>query len=636
MCGIVGYINKNGRPAELQLTNEMTKALSHRGPHGEGVHIFKNVAIGHRRLAIIDLETGTQPMSNEDDTIWITYNGELYNYRELRTILINKGHRFKTNSDTEVIIHAYEEYGKTCVEYFQGMFAFVILDMNRSELFIARDHIGIKPLAFLNDNNYFAFSSELQAFHLLPEFKSELNINAIDEYMLLHYIPPPHTIYQDTYKLPPAHRMAVDLNGNIKYYESYWDLSFAADNKKNEEEWLEELDHLLRDSIKKHLIADVPVGAFLSGGIDSTIIVKYMSELQGTNIPKTFSIGFDDELYSEVQYSDMVRIKYNTEHYSEIVSHDMVDILPKLIQHYGEPFGDDSCIPTYYLSNIASRKVNVVLSGDGGDEFFGGYIAYERWINLTKGEFSKYYKNYPLWKKMVYPIFHHIFTSRYPHKYYVRYDLSTDNWIKHVQSTDIFWRNKLWKDDFKQNIQDVPEIFRNLSKYLVDLTPVQMAQYMDIKTTLPAVLLPKVDIASMMNGLEVRTPLTNKEVAEFICKIPDKYKMYGNNRGNYTGKYLLKKLLRKDFSDDFIFRRKMGFTPPTRTWFGENGKKRNFIREQLLDSNSNILDFFHRDSVLKLFHKNKLKELWLLLVLEIWLENVHKPNKDSKKSSGVS
>jgi asparagine synthase (glutamine-hydrolysing) len=628
MCGIVGYINKNNTPADAGIIEKMTDSLAHRGPHDHGSYLWRNVAIGHRRLAIIDLEAGKQPMSNEDGTVWITYNGELYNYRELRKLLQDKGHLFKTHSDTEVIVHGYEEWGKNAVEYFRGMFAFAIVDLKKNEIFLARDHIGIKPLVYYNTRESFAFSSELQAFHAFPGFDPAINMVALDNYLQLHYIPPPITIYKDAYKLPPAHRMAVGFNGEIKYMESYWDINFDPDYSRKDDEWLEELDHILRESIEKHLIADVPVGAFLSGGIDSTVIVKYMTELMGEKVPKTFSIGFDEDRYSELPYSNIASKKYRTEHYTEIVSHHSIDILPKLVKHYGEPFGDDSCIPTYYLSRFASEQVAVVLSGDGGDEFFSGYIAYNRWLSLTQGEFPRFYQNFPLWKKIIYPMIHHLNTSRYPSKYYVKYRKSLDAWMNHVQTMDAVWRNKLWKTDYKMNNDNIPELFRRLSGNVDSLPPVHMAQYLDIKTALPSALLPKVDIASMMHGLEVRTPLTDINVAEFAARIPPDVNLKKTGRDSYTGKYLLKKLLDNDFNQEFIHRRKMGFTPPTLTWLAVNGNKRNVVQERLLDSNAAIAEFFDQDTVRELFKQNKIKALWLLLVLEYWLQDVHIANKE--------
>lgn len=627
MCGIVGYIDKKGQAADRSIIDAMTSTLSHRGPHGNGIYTFRNVSIGHRRLAIIDLDTGTQPMSNEDDTIWITYNGELYNYKELRTILKQKGHTFKTHSDTEVIIHAYEEWGKRAVEYFRGMFAFGIIDTRNFEIFLARDHIGIKPLVYVSNSETFAFSSELQAFYALPAFNARLNINALDQYLTLRYIPAPLTVYRDTYKLPPAHRMAVSFDGEIKYIENYWDIRFTPDTLKTEDDWLEELDQRLRDSVKKHLIADVPVGALLSGGIDSTLIVKYMTELQGENSVQTFSIGFPEDQYSELPYTEIVNGTYKTDQYSKIISPDSIDILPALVKHYGEPFGDDSCIPTYYLSQFASEYVTVVLSGDGGDELFCGYTMYEKWLDLIEGRFLERYNKYPWWKKIAYIVLHHTYSSRYPYKYYEGYDPTVELWIEQMQNIDARWKKKLWKNEFHRSIDGIPDTFKQATEHIDSLSPVHMAQYLDMKTLLPSRLLPKVDIVSMMNGLEVRTPFADKELLEFACTIPDTVNLKRNDGNTYTGKYLLKKLLSNDFKNNFIYRNKTGFNIPIYEWFSVNGNKRRVFEEYLLRADSHISEYFRRDAISALFKHNKIRALWALLFLEIWLEHVYGANK---------
>ncbi len=627
MCGIVGYVDKTGRAADRSIIEAMTSTLSHRGPHGNGIYTFRNVSIGHRRLAIIDLDTGTQPMSNEDDTIWITYNGELYNYKELRKILEQKGHTFKTHSDTEVIIHAYEEWGKRAVEYFRGMFAFGIIDTRNFEIFLARDHIGIKPLVYVNNSETFAFSSELQAFYALPAFDARLNINALDQYLTFRYIPAPLTVYHNTCKLLPAHRMAVSFDGDIKYIENYWDIRFKPDTLKTEDDWLEELDHRLRDSVKKHLIADVPVGALLSGGIDSTLIVKYMTELQGENSVQTFSIGFPEDQYSELPYTEIVNDTYKTDQYSKIISPDSIDILPALVKHYGEPFGDDSCIPTYYLSQFASEYVTVVLSGDGGDELFCGYTTYEKWLDLIEGRFLEMYKKYPWWKKFAYIVLHHTYTSRYPYKYYEGYDPTVELWIEQMQNIDARWKKKLWKNEFHRSIDGIPDTFKEATEHIDSLSPVHMAQYLDMKTLLPSRLLPKVDIVSMMNGLEVRTPFADKEILEFACTIPDTVNLKRNDGNTYTGKYLLKKLLSNDFNNNFIYRNKTGFNIPIYEWFSVNGNKRRVFEEYLLRADSHISEYFRRDAISALFKHNKIRALWALLFLEIWLEHVYTANK---------
>ncbi len=629
MCGIVGFIHKNELPAVSATIRMMTDTLSHRGPHGDGIYTYRNVAIGHRRLAIIDLDTGKQPMSNENDTIWITYNGELYNYQELRRLLEQKGHLFKTNSDTEVVIHAYEEWGKRSVEYFRGMFAFGIIDTKNFEFFLARDHIGIKPLVYLSDSDYFAFSSELQALYALPEFYSKLNINALDQYITLRYIPAPLTIFHNVYKLLPAHRMAVGFNGEIKYIEKYWDVRFMPDSSKTEEDWIAELDYMLRDSVKKHLIADVPVGALLSGGVDSTLIVKYMKEIKGDDPVRTFSVGFNEDKYSELPYSDIVSNTYNTDHHSKIISPESIEMLPALAKHYGEPFGDDSCIPTYYLSKFAGEYVTVALSGDGGDELFCGYTVYEQWLNLIEGRFVETYNKYPWWKKIAYIILHHTYTSRYPFEYNKKYDPTVELWIEQMQNIDSNWRKKLWRQEFHRSIDGLPDAFKWTKDHFRSVSPVHLAQYIDVKTLLPSRLLPKIDIVSMMNGLEVRTPFADKEIVEFASKIPDTMNLKRNDGHTFTGKYLLKKLLTNDFNNNFIHRKKTGFNIPIKPWFSSNGENRKVLEELLLRPSSHLSEYFRRETIRKLFKRNEMRVLWSLLFLEVWLDHVGTANKST-------
>lgn len=630
MCGIVGFLNKDGSPAPQDSIRNMTATLAHRGPHDNGVHIHRNAAIGHRRLAIIDLRAGKQPMSNEDDFLWITYNGELYNYKELRKVLKSKGHIFKTNSDTEVVIHSYETWGKYCVEYFRGMFAFAIVDKKQEYIFLARDHIGIKPLVYLNNEKYFAFSSELQAFYALPAFNPNINITALDQYLTLRYIPAPITIYEDVYKLPPAHRMAVTFTGELVYNEQYWDVDFKPDKSKSEEDWLGELDVILRDSVGKHLTADVPVGALLSGGLDSTLIVKYIAEIQGDNNPHTYSIGFDIDDFSELPYAEVVSKKYGTKHHTKVVRPNSVDILPRLVKHYGEPFGDDSCVPTYYLSEFASEFVTVVLSGDGGDELFCGYHWYREWIQLLHGRFAKFFRNYPLWKKMVYVLLHHAYSSKYPIKYYERGEPTVENWIMLLQNINKNWKKKLWKEDFHHALDAIPRSFLDAADKIQNYSYIHKGQYLDIKSLLPSRLLPKVDIVSMMNGLEVRTPFADKDVVDFAGTIPADINLKKSKRGNFTGKYLLKKLLADDFDSDFIHRKKKGFNIPIRHWFSENGNKRLLFEEMLLTDYSHISEYFNRNIVKELYDRNEIRILWTLLFLEHWLEHIQTAHKRAK------
>ncbi len=380
MCGIVGLLRFDAQTADYDTVAPLIKALVHRGPDDEGLIVRGPAILGHTRLSIIDLEGGRQPLANEDETVWITYNGEIYNYRELREYLEAKGHIFRTKSDTEVIVHAYEQWGDSCVEYFRGMFAFAILDLRVRRFFLGRDHFGIKPLYYLRTNTFFAFASEIQVLRLLPDVDWTLDLGAIDEYLRLRYIPAPKTIYCNVQKMLPAYRLSVTFDGKCSPPEEYWQLEFRPNFRRSQEDTLEELDEVVRDSVRAHLVADVPFGAFLSGGVNSSTIVAYMAEILGRPIA-TFSIGFDETGFDELPYARQAANIWHTEHQEEIVKPAALSILPQLVQNYGEPFGDHSAIPTYYVSRLARSRVTMVLSGDGGDECFAGYEdTYGRWV----------------------------------------------------------------------------------------------------------------------------------------------------------------------------------------------------------------------------------------------------------------
>ena len=321
--------------------------------------------VTHARLSIIDLETGKQPICNEDGTVWITYNGEIYNYRELRLQLEGKGHQFHTKSDTEVIVHSYEEWGDQCVERFRGMFAFGIADLKQQRVFLARDQLGIKPLYYLRTASCFAFASEIQALRCIPHLDLSIDIQGLDQYLWLQYIPAPKTIFKEISKLPPAHYLTVTFDGDCSRAEEYWRIRFSPVRRRSEGEWLEMIEEVVRDSVKTHLVSDVPFGAFLSGGVDSSAVVAYMSRTM-TEPVKTFSIGFEEDEFSEIDYAEVVAKKWGTEHHVEIVKPDALEVLPRLVKHYGEPFGDSSALPTYYVCQMARKHVPMVLSpGDG-------------------------------------------------------------------------------------------------------------------------------------------------------------------------------------------------------------------------------------------------------------------------------
>ena len=384
MCGIAGILDLKGRAVEQPVLERLCACLAHRGPDDEGFHVEGNVALGQRRLSIIDLSSGRQPMSNEDGTVWVTFNGEIYNFLELRTELEAHGHRFATRSDTEVIVHAFEQYGTGCLRRFRGMFAFAIWDQRRRLLFLARDRIGKKPLFYARADGQFVFASELQALLQHPGVRSgrELDPAALDEYLTYGYIPAPGTAFRNVFKLPPAHFLTLELpepeeqEGGVgavdPKVEPYWRLEYTPKLDLDEDEAAEALLEILTEAVRLRLIADVPLGALLSGGVDSSVVVALMSRLSDRPV-KTFSIGFDEKAFNELPYARLVARRYGTDHHELIVRARALDVLPTLVRHYGEPFADSSAIPSYQVAQLTRRYVTVALNGDGGDECFAGY-----------------------------------------------------------------------------------------------------------------------------------------------------------------------------------------------------------------------------------------------------------------------
>ncbi len=569
----------------------MTRSLAHRGPDGEGMFIRPGIGLGHRRLAIIDPVGGVQPMSNAHGTLWITYNGEIYNFRELRAQLAHAGHMFVTESDTEVLLLAYEEWGKACVERLRGMFVFCIADFRNRTLFLARDHFGIKPLVYVWKNDCFAFASELQALREVSDVPFEIDPQSIDQYLWLQYIPAPRTIFQGVYKLPPGHRMTISMDdrGSEPLPGRYWKPMFQKAPPRSEEDWLEELDHVLRESVRAHLVADVPFGAFLSGGVDSSAIVGYMSELLDQPV-STFTIGFEEEEASELPYARRVAQITGSEYHELIVRGDALSILPDLVRHYGEPFGDSSAIPTFMVSRFARECVPMVLSGDGGDEMFAGYNSYGEWM-----------------------------------KHFMR---SYDLWIGLIQYLSRDWRSKLWKSEYRflpdQRVTLLHDLFAEARGY----DPIQVPQSMDLQTYLPFDILTKVDIASMMHGLEVRTPFVDTEVWRLASSMPASLNMRRMEDGTWRGKLALKTLLERRYPADLLRRPKMGFGLPVARWFGPGGTWRTTLEERLFDPSSPLHTYFEPQTMRELLERQMTGPLWTLLFLDEWLRQFYEDRGD--------
>jgi asparagine synthase (glutamine-hydrolysing) len=629
MCGICGKVNFDPQEkVSEELIHHMNRVLLHRGPDDNGTYISSKlktrnsklkVALGHTRLSIIDLsQNAHQPMSNEDGLIWITYNGEVYNFREIRSILEANGHIFKSNSDTEVIIHAYEEWAEECLQRFSGMFAFAIWDEPRQRLFLARDRIGKKPVFYYKDKKLFAFASELKAL-LTLNIPRDIDLSSIHQYLTYQYIPAPWSIFKNIFKLPPAHYLMLE-NGDLKI-KRYWEVDFSKKIKiKSERQLSEEVFERLKESVRQRLISDVPFGAFLSGGVDSSIVVGLMSQIMQEPV-KTFSIGFEEDIYNELPYARQIAELFKTDHKEFVVKFDALNILPELVRHYGEPFADSSALPTYYLSKMTSDYVKVAFSGDGGDENFAGYDRYYalklmRWfryipkpvrtlslVTLNKLGESDIKSKMKRLKRFIQG-------SLYPrnHEYF--------QWMLVFQRDDMV---ALYDEAMIEMLKK-----ENPHHYLINLfehstanDTVEKAMDVDIHSYLPFDLLVKIDIASMANSLEVRCPFLDHEFMEFTASIPLKYKLNGSVK-----KYILKKAFSKIIPDNILKRKKTGFGVPLSRWFRQELKE--YISDILLSRQSLERGYFKSDAVRKLLAEHisgkidHSPRLWTLLILELW------------------
>ncbi|MBC8144733.1 MAG: asparagine synthase (glutamine-hydrolyzing) [bacterium] len=618
MCGIAGilrYGNATGSPDEIE---RMTHAIAHRGPDGQGVMRRDGVALGHRRLAIIDLETGAQPMLNEDGNVWLTFNGEIYNYKQLTAELVACGHIFATHSDSEVIVHAYEEWGPECVKRFRGMFAFALVDYNRRRVVLARDHFGIKPLYYRAADGFVAFASELSALRQVDAPVPEGNLAAVEYFLRYQYIPTPHTIYRDTWKLPPASYLMIDFDGLISDPVRYWDIAFTGDGVHDAEQLEDVTERVIRDSVSAHLVSDVPFGVFLSGGIDSTLVAMEMARILDTPV-RAFGIGFDEVEFDELAYAREAAQRCGVELVTDVVREDeALEILPSLVDHYGEPFGDTSAIPTWFVSRLARSHVPMVLSGDGGDEAFAGYDSYRTWLAL------------PTKRKSL-----ELLRQGHPKgavKNLVRAmrrdatgDSRSTQWQRHIGYVDRASRLRLWRSEHRGVVDIDSSRFDESAERANDLDVLSFAQYLDYQTYLPNDILTKVDVASMYHGLEVRTPLIDHVVVEHAARVPVEYRMRSNGDGRPVGKYLLKKILSREFPESFVHRRKMGFAMPRSRWFAGNRGFRRMLEAVILDSGSPLHRLFDADELRRQIDRHtdasdNSGQLWLLLVLGIWLD----------------
>lgn len=619
MCGICGvtYFDRERNVLE-HVVKSMCDVIRHRGPDDEGWITKGNYGIGMRRLSIIDLFTGRQPISNEDGSIWIVFNGEIYNHVELRNKLIKKGHKFQTKCDTEVIVHAYEEYGEECPKKLNGMFGFAILDLKKQILFLARDRLGIKPLYYYHDSKKFAFGSELKSILQVPNIPREVDLRALDLFLTFEYIPSPYSIFQGIRKLPPGHSLTLK-DGRINIRE-YWDLDFE-EKEIPEDELCEQLLELFQDAVKIRLMSDVPLGAFLSGGIDSSAIVAMMSRVMDRPV-KTFSIGFKEDTYNESHYAQQIANHFNTEHHVEIIEPNALELAEKLVGFLDEPFGDFSIFPTYLVSKMARKHVTVSLSGDGGDELFAGYDtyiankagrAYERLPRLLRNAMHPILSRIPPTEKKKGLINR---AKRFVEGMELPADLEHTRWMIFLQEGE---KIKLYSDDLQDTLNgsDSFEFIRNYFNRVNTSDPLNRQLYVDIKSYLVDNILVKVDRMSMATSLETRVPFLDHRFVEFSATIPSRLKLQGKNT-----KYLFKKAMGDVLPPQILNRSKEGFSIPIKNWLKEDLKP--LMLEVLDQQKIKREGFFNTNYVeqLKKEHlsgkENHSHRLWSMMVFGIW------------------
>jgi len=629
MCGIAGIFDYHGQ-AEIdrKLLRRMTEILSHRGPDGDGYHIAPGIGLGHRRLAIVDLATGDQPLFNEDGTISVVYNGEIYNFQPLMAELAALGHIFRTRCDTEVIVHAWEEWGATCLDRFNGMFAFALWDAAKEVLFLARDRLGEKPLyySFLSSGELL-FASELKSLLLSPQVDREFDPRAIEEFFAFGYVPDPRSIYRGVRKLAPAHYLMVRRGEPPPEPRPYWDLRFHDGAPVRRDEVEEELIARLRESVRLRMIADVPLGAFLSGGVDSSGVVAMMAGLKADPV-STFSISFGTQGWDESAFSREVAERYGTDHHVRAVDPNSFDLLDRLATIYDEPFGDSSAMPTFRVCAAARENVTVALSGDGGDEVFAGYRRY-RWHcfeERVRGWVPEALRR-PLFGLLgaVYPKLD--WAPRPLRAKATLEELARDSIEAYFSSVSICsdtLRRRLFSPNLRRELQGykAADLLKSHMMRCNSEDPLSQVQYADFKTYLPGDILTKVDRASMANSLEVRVPLLDHTLVEWAARLPSQLKLHGRE-----GKFIFKAALEPHVRKDILYRPKQGFAVPLAAWF--RGPLHRRLRETLGGPVLRDSGFFDMATVGMLLDQHQAGErdhsaaLWSLSMIEAFLRQVH-------------
>jgi len=623
MCGICGIQNfDKANKVSKPVLKSMMRVLVHRGPDDEGFFIKDNIGLGHRRLSIIDLNTGQQPLCNEDGRIVIVFNGEIYNFKELQQKLEARGHRFKTQTDTECIVHGYEEWGTKVVDELDGMFAFAIWDGRNHQLFLARDRMGKKPLYYFIDENRLIFASEIKAILQDPTVPKEIEPTSVSDYLSLLYVPAPKTIYRNIYKLPSGHWLRC--KNRQTEIQQYWDIPFYEDGNHASSETEITLTEKLQDAVQARLISDVPLGAFLSGGLDSSLVVYLMHGLSQNGVT-TASIGFQEKKYDELIYSRLLGQQLETDYHEHTVKPNAVDILPKLAWHLDEPHADSSAVPTYYVCKMARKAVTVALSGDGGDENFAGYTRryyYDRLENRIRTFLPDSFRR---------PVFNAL-AAMYPKADWLPRPLRAKSMLSNLAlspeygffntmcALPVSVKHKLLSADMLAKLQDYDtfSVFEHHFNRCQAKDPLSRVQYVDMKTFLVDDILMKVDKMSMANSLEVRCPLLDQHVIEYAAGLPSSLKLKGK-----TSKYILKKIMRNKLPDEILDRPKHGFEVPIAEWL--RGDLKTFAYPYI-NENSAISPYFNKRTIDNMWNehqrgiRNWSTPLWALLMFSLWHE----------------
>ena len=622
MCGITGMLHFDNKPIKIETLRAMTASLAHRGPDGEGVYLDGVVGLGHRRLAIIDLSpSGSQPMSNEDRTIWITFNGEIYNFKDLRSELERYGHIFRSSTDTEMIVHAYEQWGVKCLERFNGMFAFALWDANLRHLWLVRDRLGVKPLFYTLLPDRLLFGSEIKAILSDPTVNRSLDYETLAYYLALNYTPAPTTLFAGIRQLEPGTYLMVTSDGNSQLTQ-YWDVVYQEDHYRSESAYIEEFQSLLEDAVRIRLVSDVPFGAFLSGGVDSSCIAYWMSKNMCEPV-KTFSIGFGEASFSELGYARQVADHIRADHHERIVTADVEDLLPKMVWHSEEPTADSSMVAVYYLAQMTRDWVTMSLSGDGADEILAGYETYQAYY------LRRIYHLIPSWlrQRVIAPL---VF-SLPPSDAKMSVEMKLKRFIKGAElpaeDAHAYWRvifDESLRLRLLSPIMDKPgvqndfvDIYRSFYNKTNARHPLNRMLYVDTRFYLPNDSLVKIDRMTMAHGLEVRTSFLDYRLVEFAAKVPPHLKL----KGFWHKKYLLKIAMKDKLPASVLYRKKAGFNIPNALWI--KGKLKPFVLDTL--SPSNIRRMGLNENVAQKIIQDHLEgrsenshQIWNLLTLVLW------------------